>query len=424
MRVSIILRYIVTFFVLIAINIFGLHDFHEDQLFIVFNTYDFLLLFINVIFVLLVFLNSDFREILFNSPLRFFFYIFVIVLLVFISMPFRGEISIIDAIRVGRHYLIIPVAFFIYYDVLKQDSAGYYLKFFSFIAIVSTVQIIINAVSPSLVNEIFNDIRRAETDYKGSFKRNVLLSSTMLFPHIATIRKYAQLLLDKFQLNNFLFFIFFFLGSALQGFRIYLIALIIVLLVITLLVGNTIRNISRWIVILIIAIPSLIYLDSNYLDDQIFGKFYTSYYEVIEGTGSFQGRLDFVEVRKIPLLLAKPTIGWGFIYHDSEYGKKLNLPTGTDPYEARMYGLYSVDSGYLTLLMQFGILGVAIILLFLIKIIISLFDRSRKGMLSNKVAIGVILLLVLSLATHGGFYREFGLIPLTIMLGLTAKNNS
>lgn len=411
-----IIRFFVTIFIFISINLFGLHDFYSDRLFFVLNTLDFSILVVNVIFIFTILISENFRNIINKKPLKYLLYIYIIIIIVFFSMPLRGPISVIDAMRVGRHYLIIPLAFLIYYDVITKNKARYYFKMFNFIAIFSALQIIINAINPDIINLIFKDIGRAEEGYKGDFQRNIFLSKTMIFPHLLAIYYYYKLLIKKTKLKNLIIFLILMFGSSLQGFRVYLIILAFILLLMTFLFGNSIKKTIKWVLFFIFILYGVLTIDNYFLNNQIFGKFYTAYQEIKYLEGTYKNRLNDVKIRQIPMLLQKPYWGWGFIYYDSEYGKNLNIPKEN----SRQYGLYSVDSGYVTILMQFGFVGVIVILFLYFKLFLYLY-REKNNLEINIGALGTIIILVLSLYTHGAFFREFGLIPFTIILGITGQ---
>lgn len=416
-RISSFVRFTTTIFIFVAINLFGLHDFYEDRLFSLLNSYDFFLFFNNFLFFLMVLRSKQFKFFLSEKPLRYILYFYLFTLLIFITMPLRGPISILDAVRVGRHYLILPLAFFIYYDVALNKKFNYYFKIFRFIAIFTSFQIILNAINPEIVNSIFKDISRAESRITGGFQRNVLLSPTMIFPHILSIYYFLKIVTEKHKSSNLFLFLLLFLAVSLQGFRVYLLILSFILALIVIRFGNMHRKFFKWVFIFLFIVPSVIFVDSYFFNNQISGKFQSAYDEVKYSTGSYQSRLDDVSYRQIPMLLEKPFFGWGFIYHNSEYGRQLNIPTDN----MRRDGLYSVDSGYITILMQYGFAGVFLILFLFVKMIVSLYKENDINSPIYLTAVGVIILLILSLYTHGAFFREFGLLPLTIVLGLTAK---
>jgi hypothetical protein len=420
LSISKTIRFSVTVFIFLAINLFGLHDFYGDGLFLIFNTYDFFLISLNGLFWLLFFSQKSIREITLKKPNRYIFFIYVLILLVFFTMPLRGDISVIDAIRVGRHYLIIPIGFLIGYDVLKNDRGEYYWKIFKFIAIVTSIQIILNAFSTDLVNMLFPELGRSEVTQKFEYQRNVLLSVTMLFPHIAAIGYFYKIITQKFDLSTLLVFILFVLGASLQGFRSYLIIMVCIFVMIIFFYTSFLskRNIKLFTIIIFI-FPLILLIDNQLLNNQIYGKFDTAIDELTEkNTGSLEGRFTRAAVKQIPMLLEKPFFGWGFIYHNSEYGKSLNLAAeGSD---AHLYGIYSVDHGFITVLIQFGAVLALIIMVLYSKYIIFLFCL---GVHSYRIiaAMGLVMMMVISLYSHGSFFREFGLLPFAILLGLSIE---
>lgn len=417
LKISHLIRISSTIFIFVAINLFGIHDFYGDGFFLVLNTFDFFLFFINLVFLLSLIKSHQFRYFITQKPLRYILYFYLLTLLIFSTMPFRGPISILDAARVGRHYLILPLAFLIYYDVALNKKFNYYFKIFRFIAIFTSFQIILNAINPEIVSSIFKDIGRAESRITGGFQRNVLLSPSMIFPHILSIYYFFKIVTDKIKSSNLFLFFLLFLAASLQGFRVYILIVVFILLLIVILFGNIHRKLLKWVFIFLLIIPSTIYVDSYFLNNQIFGKFYSAYDEIKYGTGSYQGRLNDVNIRQIPMLLEKPFLGWGFIYHNSIYGRQLKIPEEN----ARQFGLYSVDSGYITILMQYGFIGVILILFWYFRMSVSIYKSKSNNPPTYITLIGIIVLLVFSLYTHGAFFREFGLLPLTIFLGLSGK---
>lgn len=421
LSISKTIRYSVTVFIFIAVNLFGLYNFHDDGFFVFFNTYDFMLLWLNGIFWLLFMSNENIRLIILKKPNRYIFFTYLLILLVFFSMPFRGDISVIDAVRVGRHYLIIPISFLIGYDVVINRKGKYYWKIFKFIAIITTIQIILNAFSTELVNTIFPEIGRSAETRKFEYQRNVLLSASMLFPHIAAIGYFYRIVAQKINSNNLLLFLFFALGASLQGFRSYLIIMVFISILIVVFYTNILsKRVYKLVIFIMIATPIFYFADNQLLNSQVYGKFETAYKELTEeSTGSLEGRFKRAAVKQIPMFLEKPFFGWGFIYHKSDYGKSLNL--AAEGVDAHIYGLYSVDSGYITVLIQFGAIILLIIVLMYSKYIWYLYHM-RERSIAKITTIGIILMLFISLYSHGAFFREFGLLPFVILVGITTDD--
>lgn len=415
-KFDLLIRLFATVFIFVVIDLFGFANFYEDRLFVFANTFDIFIVALNALFLFFLSSSSKFRHSAFRKPLKYITIIYCVVLLTFISMPFRGQISLIDAIRVGRHYLILPLSILIYYDVKLNSNFSYYLKIIKFIAFFSALQIMINVVSPEIINSVFSNIGRAVQKAQGDYHRNLLISKSMIFPHILTIYYYYKILTGKLKANNFIGLAFLLTASSLQGYRVYLIVLVLVLILVTVKYGEVYRKVFKWLLVLLIAIPIVVILDKYFVNNQILGKFYSAYEEVVTGSGSYQTRLDRVNVKQVLLIYENPLFGLGFIYHDSPYGRSLGLRS--DGADAHIYGLYSVDAGYITLLMQFGFVGVLIILLCLFGLFISLYKNVYHNPKVFVTCMGIIVILILSIYTHGAFTREFGLLPFSMMLGL------
>lgn len=406
------LRFLNTIFILVGIGFFGMFDFTKDQLFVSLNTYDISLLLINLIFVILV---HQKRVLVFSlgKPFCYILYIYLFVIMVMVSMPLRGDISIIDSIRVGRNFLLFPLTILIWYDLVINKNKDYYNKLVLIIAIITSIQIIITAIKPDWISSIFEHIRARE-HYKYGLQRNDFISNTMLFPHLATLIIFQRIIKHKLERNTLLLFMLFFIASSLQGFRSYFLVLCIILL------GVGIRNIKKkkvrkYAFVSIFLLPLFVLGDQFFLNSQISNKFITSSMDIEKDDGSsLKGRFDRDLIYAIPKFIEKPIFGWGFIYPSSRYGKNIGLETSENG-TYQPYYLYSVDSGYLTLLNYFGIVGFILVFYFLIKYLIYIRKYFPFG--ETLPVIGFSIILILPLVTHGGLYSDFGLLPFLIASG-------
>ena len=400
-------------YILVGINFFGLFNFKTDQLWGGVNTFDIFLLLSNGLFFLIL-LKTELLSIILKKPfLKYFFYLYLFIIFIIITMPSRGPISILDASRVARDYLIIPLAFLIYYDIYRNRNYNFYKKLFLFIAIFTSIQIIINAFSPETIKALFPEVRARE-GLKLGFQRNIFQTASMIFPHIACL--YLLIIINDGKKNNITLSLFFilFIASALQGFRIYFLIMLLSLICIHRINLTFQQMIKRIAYVTIVAIAIFVF-DAYYFNNQIYGKFDTTVSELSGAqAGTLRVRYLRDQIFMYPRFYEKPLQGWGFIYYGSRYGNQIGMKSSS---RDRNYSLYSIDSGYLTLLIQFGLIGVIIILFFIFKIIISLKHYNTNF---NRSTIHLWMLLILSLATHGAFFSIYGLLPLSIFMGLTA----
>ncbi|MCF7913577.1 MAG: O-antigen ligase family protein [Spirochaetaceae bacterium] len=337
-------------------------------------------------------------------------FIFVVVL----SMPFRGEISVIDSARVARDYILLILGLIVYYDIYKNSNHLFYIKLFIFISFVTSLQIIVNSVNPSLVESFFPELRARE-GYKLGFQRNHLLSHAMLFPHISTIYLICKSQIKKLKMNETALLLIFFVASGLQGFRIYFVSLTAIIVIVKI-SKISFRKIFLYLFMVLVFVPAINLLDTYYLNNQIKGKFITTIYEISGSSqGTLQGRFNRDNIYMYPMFYEKPYFGWGFIYYGSEYGKEIGMMRTS---EDRRYSLYSIDSGYLTVLIQFGIIGSVIMLLLISKQLKIL--NTKNNYLSSTV-FWLWIFLLMSLPTHGAFFSIHGLLPLSIFMGLMAR---
>lgn len=412
------LRLFNTIAILVGIGFFGVFDFTKDLLFGGLNTYDVLLVLLNLVFIVLM-SSKKVKLFVTTKPFKYLYHFYLFTLIVMVSMPFRGEISLIDSIRVGRNFLLIPIAVLIWYDTTLNDKRNYYKNFILFITIITSIQIIITAINPGWISDVFPHIRAREF-YKYGLQRNDFIANSMLFPHLGTLIIFENIIKKKLTQNNIILFLLFFTASSLQGFRSYFLVLSIILFIIAFAHIKQMR-IKRYIIIAILLLPLVIISDNYFLNSQISNKFITSSMDIDKEEGSsLKGRFDRDIIYTIPMVFKKPILGWGFIYHDSKYGKSIGLDYG-EKGQYSPFVLYSVDSGYLTLLNYFGFLGFGFLLFQLFKFMRYIYKNYHN---KNIPLLGFLMILIPTLITHGGLYSDFGLFPLLITSGYILNNRN
>jgi len=414
-KLSLINKIIITIFILVGINLFGLFNFYTDRMWFGLNTFDVSVVILNIWFFFLTSKTTLFKEIYNNQILKYFLIIYGFILLIIFSMPFRGDISIIDSVRVGRIFLLMPLVFLISYG-LTHKSINYYWSLFKFIGIVSALQIFINVYSPEIISSIFSHLHAADMPSQG-FERSVVRSKTMLFPHILALFYFVKIIYEKATPQQLFLFTFFFLAGGLQGFRSYFVATALVILII-IIVRLHKKQVLKYSVFGLALLPIFIFIDVILLNNQVLGKFIGIYNEIFLGAdGTRVGRLNRDMLFMIPMFLEKPLMGWGFIYHASNYGQEIGMVSSSID---RAYSLYSVDSGYLTMLIKFGVLGFLFILIYYFKIIKSCVTNYKLKPEYVVTTAGFLFIMIISSYTHGALFRGFGLIPLSILVGISS----
>ena len=409
------LAFVNTAFIFICISLFGLVNFTSDRILFGVNTLDFALVFINLLFIKFFIEKKSFNQMVTSKPGKYFFYIYIFVLFVVVTMPLRGDTGVVSSLMVARDFLILPIAFLICYDISINKNANFYYRLFIFIGIFTSIQIIINAISPKLINTLFSHVT-AEEKLKHSLQRNYFRSKSMLFPHLCVLLVFFTMIRNGISKKKIILFFVFLLASGLQGFRSYFIALLFFIGAYFL--SNIKRRfVKRFIVITIFLIPVVYIADNIFLKSQITNKFITASIDVDEDKekgNTLKGRYERDQLNLIPRFLEKPFLGWGFIHYSSDYGKQIGLKSRK--MSDREDGLYSIDSGYLTMLMYFGGIGLVIFIVIYLLFIYYLKKMFKSSVLPF-IVIGFSLVLILSLITHGGFYSDFGLLPLSISVG-------
>ncbi|MDN3204673.1 hypothetical protein [Algoriphagus sediminis] len=409
------MKVFLTVLIVIFTGALGLYNFQSDAIFFGLHSYDLAIALLNIVFILLILMNPVFSNALFSTPFTFFTIIYFYVLGIVLFMPFRGDINIFMSFRVGRDFFILPLFYLLINDIIRNDNFSYYKNLFYFLAIFTSIQILLNSISPELVSDLFQEVRARER-YKYEFQRNDFISKTMLFPHFGAIYIFFTIRnSNKNNIVNSLLLLLFLMAVGLQGFRSYLLVLSLLLLLYLVLQIQS-KKVLRLLFWACLTFPVLLVFDFVWLNGQITNKFISIPLDFVsrsdEGSTTF-GRIELDLIYTIPRFLEKPIFGWGFIHHNSGYGKEIGL-LDTSIAGNRAFTLYSVDSGYLTLLNYFGIFGVLFILIFYIKFLLSPnFKYCRYILLFS------FLLLLLTLPTHGSFYSDFGLVPFTFIMALS-----
>ena len=413
------LRVFIVLFIFIGIELFGLVDFYTDRSIFGINTFDFFIFLTNCIFFVMFFSLNSFKYLILSKPLKYIFYLYVFVILVFISMPIRGDINLIDVTKVGRDFLILPIAFIITYDVLKNKAGKFYHRLIILIGLFTSLQIILNAFNPDLVGSIFEYTRAREGFKYGDLQRNNFLSKSMLFPHLCSLLIFWRIINKPFKISTLILFVILFLGASLQGFRSYFIVLCLIHIIQLIYFYNH-NRVLKIAFIAFLGFPIVGLVDATALNNQISNKFITVLFDVEKDEGSsLKGRWDRDNLVIIPRFLQKPLFGWGFIHYSSPWGQELGLESNEES-KGKADGLYTIDSGWLTMLMYFGIVGLIIYLFIMTKYLFFIFKNNLITSELGFAVIGFPFILFFPLITHGGFYSDFGLLPMSFVFGSLA----
>lgn len=410
------MNFFLTVLIFIFIGLFGLFDFQTDGLLGSLHTFDLAVVLLNAIFLIYLLNIPLFQKQIFHTPKKHILYLYFFVLAVIILMPLRGSINVLESLRVGRQFLIIPIFFLIAWQCRTEKSKNYFINLFLVISVITSIQILINSINPEIISNSFEHVR-ARHKFKYDFQRNDFISKSMLFPHFACLLTFSFLKNEKGKYNMLLFLLFL-AASGLQGFRSYF-AILVVILILGFIQLKNVKAYFRYIRIGILSLCIVFLADSTVLNNQIYNKFASIPLDFQSDQGSTtKGRIEIDMIYSLPRLMEKPFFGWGFIHHNSEYGKKIGLRETKDHLD-RPYTLYSVDSGYLSFLNMFGVIGALLILFFFFRFI----HRQYRNTGFSFLIYSSFALIFLSLPTHGAFYSDFGLLPFLMICGMFVSVN-
>ena len=326
-------------------------------------------------------------------------YLILFIIIITFTMPFRGE-TIFNAFLSSRKVIFSYLMLHLFIiDIIRTNSTNFIEKTLIYSALLFSVVFILKLLIPNFFIDQLGFVY-------------VLSAFLLLYwnNYFKISNKYTIFILALL-----------FIGLFAQPFRAYAFSSIPLVISVTLINGNY-KKILRYVVFLILLILFSIPLTSNFGKFSIENQMNSIILDFQEdGKKSATGyRLINDLMFRIPMIEKKPLLGYGYIHPKSSYAKELGFRStskdGVDP-----YNLYSVDSGYLTFLTTFGILGTLIILLIIIKINILVLKTN------NTYKYSYIILSIVFIAatyTHNPYLEPFGIIPLMMLLALLSKNTN
>jgi hypothetical protein len=161
-------------------------------------------------------------------------------------------------------------------------------------------------------------------------------------------------------------------------------------------------------------------IGGNFFEDKVMSIFT----EVSSEQGTYAGRELSDQAFRLPLLMKHPVWGIGFVHGECAYATSLG-----SIYKDRNFMLYSTDSGLVTMGVMFGFAGGALILLFVCRYLLYLFRAVRKSPDTRFQQFAMtgfcyLVLLLVTLKTHGGLIYIYGLAPMVFICGMMAGYHS
>lgn len=375
-----------------------------------------------ILLCIIYFLYFHFFRISRNIVLAPIYTIVVLTTLVILSMPFRGEETILQAFQVGRHFYILLFAFIIGDNILEENNFSFVKSVIYIFGIYYSILTVLNYIAPTYIASFWDGIGTVQ-DIKGSTARSVLKANDgLLFVHLAFLLKGFDLLSDMNCRNkkNVLMFLFFSISIFFMGFRAIMIAtffsfIVVILLIKRASVQNELLNNANILKICFISIV-LVLVINFILDNAVFGIISFAFDEITGKTsGTLQGRLNRSLVYQIPMILKEPLFGIGFVHVKSQMALDIGYIRDINYFKS----IYYFDFGYGTLFAMFGLIGGGLIIYNLIRSAIVVLKISMNYLSSELLIFpAIIISLLVSNYSFGALEYPIGLIILSIVTGI------
>ncbi len=344
----------------------------------------------------------------------------VLVLGVAFSMKLRAPIALIDSFKIARDFFPLFLFYYIWYDIVVSGSLAFYESLLKCLGIGFSLVFITTTLAPGFITSYFHGLTVKMVTSTG-FKMPRTYGYGFVFPYLYIIYQYVQYYLTK-KINVVLFFITF-IGVSVQGFRSYFMGLFIVIFLVNILFASRKRIITSlvglFMLCAVVGVAASV-IGGNFFEDKIMSIFT----EVSSEQGTYAGRELSDQAFRLPLLMKHPVWGIGFVHGECAYATSLG-----SIYKDRNFMLYSTDSGLVTMGVMFGFAGGALILFFVCRYLLYLFRAVRKSPDTRFQQFAMtgfcyLVLLLVTLKTHGGLIYIYGLAPMVFICGMMAGYHS
>ena len=417
-------KILITVCVLAYVDFFGIINTDLEYRMGGLKLYDVFVLLIAVHLVFLSVTSPVFRSrMLRKSPTNTFISSYLLlVLCIALSMKLRAPIALIDSFKIARDFFPLFLFFYIWYDIVVSGSLAFYEKLLKWLGIGFSLVFILTTIAPGFVSTYFHGLTVKLVTSTG-FKMPRTYGYGFVFPYLYFLYQYVQYYLTK-KISYPLFFITF-IGVSVQGFRSYFLAVFIVIFMINILFADRKRIINSLVGLFVLASVigvSAAVIGGNFFEDKVMSIF--TEVSGDEAGGTYAGRELSDQAFRLPLLMKHPWFGVGFVHGECAYAASLG-----SIYKDRNFMLYSTDSGLVTMGVMFGFAGGFLILFFVSRYLYYLFRAVRKSpdprfQQFAMTGFCYLLLLLVTLKTHGGLIYIYGLTPLVFILGMMAGYQS
>ena len=356
--------------------------------------------------------------------LKFFVGLFVLWLFGVLYPYFLNFSALFYSIKESKEYLNY-LSFFSVYLFLNSESelsfAWYSIQFFAIYF--CFLEILYIFLGPSTFSFIQYTWRPEQSAFIKVYIPVFTIIIIFFFYH------FYNFILIKHSFYRFIALMIFGLGILFTFFRAYILSTLFSIPSLLFFIQKRIKSLYSIIIIIPVLFTSLLVISLhstsiNFLDvfDSFVGSGIRELYHY-EG-GSLQGR-DAATQGRYELIKQRPYFGWGFLDKDSSMGKKIRKKVG---YFSGAGEIGFVDKGYLDVIAKFGIVGSIIFYAIFICIFFKLikFIRSSEDYFLSSIlfaAAGLVFVFIGSQLTHANLTRQFGILPLSIILAIIDKHH-
>lgn len=323
----------------------------------------------------------------------------ILTTLIILSMPFREDVSLINAFQAGRFYYLFLLSFVVSDNIELSGGTLFIRKVIYYTGTYITIVALINFVFPQFIDAFLPGIRSGYGDMKGDTLRNFIGSLLVVFVHLSFVMKLLSVLCneDERKITDLFLVLFYFIGMYAVGARACLFSIVGASMCAYFFVANKLNSWGRFsglsqirnVLIGLVVLMVLNVLSGNI----IFGLAESVVNDVTgvsaKNNNTFRGRENRAMAYQIPQVMKSPIFGLGFIYKNSNAAKKY----GYDATAANaIRSLYCIDFGYGTMWVTFGIIGSTIILFFILRSLLFCIRLSKDKVAEEILVLPVILL--------------------------------
>ncbi len=411
-------KFVILFSILSYTNFIGLID--SDKVSIGIPLRDYALAFI-ILYLIYRFYNYSFllKRYLRYNYLRPVLIIATLATLYIVTMPLRGDITLVQGFKAGRQFLTLLLAIVIYDDIYYSKSSKFIFTIITILGIVYTLLSILNNFIPDIIASIFSggDIFVSEDAWDSGTSRYVLRgNSGIYFIHVSYAIYLFKYLYHRDRTDLYLLLLFS-LGILMHGYRSPLVVFAITSIVI-IFIRLKIKQSINYLFVILFIIVFISVTESLIGKNIITSKFESAYNELSgEYSGSFESRLERSMNYQIPMFLKSKWIGYGFVHKESALAHSIGHEG-----DGR-FSLYYIDFGYGTLLNYFGIFGSLIFIYTIIKTLnYSFYKKNERKYYKDSIILFIVAFLVINYS-FALLESLNGLLPLSVMLGFTEGEN-